>query len=102
MSSAQAISGERALDEHGRMYDMVSKVVIRSVRLEAALDHRVEELATARGQSVSAFIRDALTEASERDERRRRLERALKIAADLPDVAFDREAMWGLGTRVPR
>ena len=81
---------------------MTGKVVTRSVRLEADLDHRVELLATERGQSVSAFIREALTEASERDERRRRLERALKIAADLPDVAFDRDAMWGLGSRVPR
>lgn len=56
---------------------MTGKIVTRSVRLEADFDDRIEHLAAERGQTVSAFIRAALTEASERDERRRRLERAL-------------------------
>ena len=56
--------------------DMTAKTVTHSVRFDAELDNRIEQLAAAHGQSVSAFIRPALVHVSERDERRRRLERA--------------------------
>ena len=84
------------------MYDVTNKVVLRSVRLERALDDRIEQLAIDRGLTVSAFIRATLADVSERDERRRRLERALTIAAQLPEINIERDEMWGLGTRVPR
>ena len=84
------------------LYDVTNKVVLRSVRLERALDDRIEQLAIDRGLTVSAFIRATLADVSERDERRRRLERALTIAAQLPEITIERDEMWGLGTRVPR
>ena len=80
---------------------MSGKTVTRSVRFEVELDHRVERLATASGQSVSAFIRAALVAILERTERRERLEHALRIAETLPDTPLDRDAMWGQGSRVP-
>ena len=85
---------------------MSGKTVLRSVRLEAELDQGIEVLAAARGLSVSAFIRAALSREVERDVRRCRLERSLALAAELPEPGVDRgverEAMWGIGTRVPR
>jgi predicted DNA-binding ribbon-helix-helix protein len=84
------------------MYDMTIKAVTRTVRLEKELDERIEQLAAARDLSVSAFIREILADASEREGRRKRLERALKIAARLPDPSTDRDDVWGIGTRVPR
>ena len=84
------------------LYDVSNKVVLRSVRLERALDDRIEQLAIDRGLTVSAFIRATLADVSERDERRRRLERALTIAAQLPEITIERDEMWGLDTRVPR
>ena len=81
---------------------MAGKVVTRSVRLEAEFDGRIERLAAERGQSVSAFIRAARSEASERDERRLRLETALQIAAGLPDLPMDRDEMWGIDSRISR
>lgn len=83
------------------LYDMSSKIVTRSVRLEADADQRLERLAAERGITVSAFIRETLADVTERAERRRRLERALELAAQLPEFDDDRHEMWGIGTRVP-
>jgi predicted DNA-binding protein len=85
-----------------RLSYMGAKVVTRSVRLEHEIDDRVEQLAAERGVTVSAFIRSVLADVTERAERRRRLEHALTVAADLsPQPDADRERMWGIGDRVP-
>lgn len=81
---------------------MSPKVVTRSVRLDQELDDRIERLAAERGVTVSAFIRSALADVDDRDERRRKLERAMSVAAKLPEVELERDEMWGIGTRVPR
>jgi Arc/MetJ-type ribon-helix-helix transcriptional regulator len=81
---------------------MSTKTVTRSVRIDQELDDRIERLAADRGVTVSAFIRTALTEIDDRDERRRKLERAMSVAAQLPEVDLERDEMWGIGTRVPR
>jgi predicted DNA-binding ribbon-helix-helix protein len=82
------------------MCDMNGKVVTRSVRFEQEFDARLEREATERGITVSALIRATLADAWEREARRERLERALQVAADLPDVPLDRDAMWRTGERV--
>ena len=76
------------------------KVVSRSIRLDAEVDKRIEEMAAERGLTISAFIRFAVSEVSERDLRRRKLERALRLAASLPDSPFDRAAIWDRGSDV--
>ncbi len=82
---------------------MGTKTVTRSIRFEAEFDDRLEVLAAECGMTVSAFIRATVAEVSERKERRRRLEAALTLAAQLPDTdTDDRNQMWGLGTHVPR
>jgi predicted transcriptional regulator len=81
---------------------MSTKTVTRSVRIDQELDDRIERLAADRGVTVSAFIRTALAEIDDRDERRRKLERAMSVAAQLPEVDLERDEMWGIGTRVPR
>ncbi len=81
---------------------MTSKAVTRSVRFEVEADRRLEALALARGLSVSAFIRAAVEEIALRDERRERLERALKLAAEVSEPSISRDEMWGIGSRVPR
>lgn len=81
---------------------MTTKSVLRSVRLDVDVDRQIEEQAARRGVSVSAFIRSALAEVTERDERRLRLERSLQLAAALPDFDDDRNAMWRLDNDVPR
>jgi Arc/MetJ-type ribon-helix-helix transcriptional regulator len=78
------------------------KIVTRSIRLEEEFDAALERLAAEQGISVSAYIRAALTDITQRDIRRKRLEAALLVAAQLPDVTVDRDAMWGTGTRVSR
>ena len=80
---------------------MSTKAVIRSIRLEPEVDRRIEQLAADLGLTVSAYIRQTLEDAAERADRRRRLERALTIAARLPSTGLDRDEMWGVGTRVP-
>jgi predicted DNA-binding protein len=82
------------------LYDMSTKIVTRSVRLEADANQQLERLAAERGMTVSAFIRETLADVTERAERRRRLERALELAAQLPELDDDRNEMWGIGTRV--
>ena len=81
---------------------MSAKIVTRSVRLDPESDAHIERLASERGMTVSAFIRETLADVTERDVRRRRLEKALRIAAKLPDARSGRDEMWGIGTRVPR
>ena len=73
---------------------MSGKTVTRSIRFEADVDERVESMAAARGQSVSAFIRNAVEELTIRDERRARLENALRLAAELQTDHVDRDEMW--------
>lgn len=80
---------------------MSGKTVTRSVRFEADIDERIGAMAKARGQSVSAFIRTAVEEMTTRDERRARLEQALRLAAELPIHHADRDEMWGVRSRVP-
>ena len=85
---------------------MATKDVLRSVRLEAEVDHRLTQMAAQQGVSVSACIRAALADATVRDERRKRLEQALLLAAALPvgkgDPDEERRRMWGLGRDVSR
>jgi predicted DNA-binding ribbon-helix-helix protein len=81
---------------------MSADTVIRSLRLDRGFNERLEALAAERGVSVSAYIRNTLTGAIERDARRRRLERALRVAADLPEPDAERDVIWGVGERVPR
>ena len=81
---------------------MTTKSVLRSVRLALDVDRLIEEQAARRGISVSAFIRAALAEVTERDERRLRLERSLQLAVALPDFNDDRHALWRLENDVPR
>jgi predicted DNA-binding ribbon-helix-helix protein len=81
---------------------MSRDVVVRSVRFEREFDRKIEALAAERGMTVSAYIRDVLQMAADRDVRRRKLERALEIAAQLPEQDDARDEMWGHGTRVPR
>jgi hypothetical protein len=81
---------------------MNTKSVTRSVRFDEEFDALLERLSAERGMTVSSFIRSALLDVTERDARRRRLEDALAIAAELPDTNLDSEAQWGIGDRVPR
>ena len=95
-----------------RMSDMNKHTVIRSVRVNADVDRRIEQLAADRGITVSALIRESLMETVGKDERRARLENALRAAASLPDkpgndTDSQRDVMWGTrkqgsGSRVPR
>ncbi len=90
------------------LYDACAKLdymsadgVVRSVRLERVFDQQIEALAAERGLTVSAYIRDVLAKAAERDDRRRKLEQALELASSLPEAPRARDEMWATERRVP-
>ena len=80
------------------------KSVTRSIRLDEATNARLEELAASSGKSVSEYVRWAINDSAQRENRAKAHRRAMDIFATLPridDSDAARNEMWGIGTRVP-